>query len=177
MHGRCILSTVVAYANICFSSFSPIIKVNIIGTNDEEFRTWFGYCKSRMRLLIAGLESSQTRAYPFAKFFRWRNKDDYISSFFIGLRFAPGVSRLDIGPLAYEYLQTVNTFEGRTEGMDLTMNMVLRKNLPSFVFAEDKVDRERGSDEEDKKVSKKHLPNEDSEPSANISPLKRTRIS
>lgn len=130
-----------------------------------------------MRLLIAGLESSQTRAYPFAKFFRWRNKDDYISSFFIGLRFAPGVSRLDIGPLAYEYLQTVNAFEGRTEGMDLTMNMVLRKNLPSFVFADDEVNRERGSDKEDEKVSKKHLPNEDSEPSANISPLKRTRIS
>ena len=130
-----------------------------------------------MRLLIAGLESSQTRAYPFAKFFRWRNKDGYISSFFIGLRFAPGVSRLDIGPLAYDYLQTVNAFEGRTEGMDLTMNMVLRKNLPSFVFAEDKVDRERGSDKEDEKVLKKHLPNEDSEPSANISPLKRTRIS
>jgi len=159
------------------SSLSPLTKVNIIGTNDEEFRTWFGFCESRMRLLIAGLESSQTRAYPFAKFFRWRNKDDYISSFFIGLRFAPGVSRLDIGPLAYDYLQTVNAFEGRTEGMDLTMNMVLRKNLPSFVFAEDKVDRERGSEEEDEKVSKKHLPNEDSEPSANISPLKRTRIS
>ena len=161
---------------------SALSKVNIIGTNDEEFRTWFGFCESRMRLLIAGLESSQSRAYPFAKFFRWRNKDDYISSFFIGLRFAPGVSRLDIGPLAYEYLQTVNAFEGRTEGMDLTMNMVLRKNLPSFVFADDKVDRERGSDKrgsdkEDEKVSKKHLPNEDSEPSANISPLKRTRIS
>ena len=131
-----------------------------------------------MRLLIVGLESSQTRAYPFAKFFRWRNKDDYMSSFFIGLRFAPGVPRLDIGPLAYDYLQTVNAFEGRTEGMDLTMNMVLKKNLPSFVFADNKVDRERGSDEE-KKVSKKHLPPiEDSEmPSANISPLKRTRIS
>ena len=152
---------------------SALSKVNIIGTNDEEFRTWFGFCESRMRLLIAGLESSQSRAYPFAKFFRWRNKDDYISAFFIGLRFAPGVSRLDIGPLAYEYLQTVNAFEGRTEGMDLTMNMVLRKNLPSFVFADDEVNREGCSE----KLSKKHLPNEDSEPSANISPLKRTRIS
>ena len=131
-----------------------------------------------MRLLIVGLESSQTRAYPFGKFFRWRNEDDYMSSsFFIGLRFAPGVSRLDIGPLAYDYLQTVNAFEGRTEGMDLTMNMVMKKDLPSFVFADDKVDRERGLDEE-KKVSKKHLPpSEDSEPSSNISPLKRTRIS
>ena len=45
------------------------------------------------------------------------------------------------------------------------------------VFADDEVNRERGSDKEDEKVSKKHLPNEDSEPSANISPLKRTRIS
>ncbi len=121
----------------------------MIGTNEEEFRSWFGLCESRMKLLIVGLESpiDGVQAYPYAKFFHRREKkgmedeiDDwnikYVTSHFIALRFAHTSKRVDLGPLVMDYLKVVNSFEGRTPGMDLTMCIVSKADLPSYVFAD-----------------------------------------
>ena len=157
-----------------------------------------------MRLLIAGLESpiAGVRAYPFAKFFHNKEEDGggCISSFFIALRFAKLAKRVDLGPLVQEYLQIVNSFEGREDGMDLTMQLVSKKNLPSFVFATDDVENEVKSSQKvddalntdetsyDKNTEgqaetplptgakKKPLDESETSPSTNISPLKKTRI-
>jgi poly(A) polymerase Pap1 len=102
-----------------------------------------------MRLLILGLESpvDGVQAYPYAKFFHRREKKDveggndvenikYVTSHFVGVRFAHTAKRVDLGPLVMDFLQVVNSFEGRSSGMDLTMHIILKKDLPSYVFAD-----------------------------------------
>jgi len=157
-----------------------------------------------MRVLIAGLESpvAGVSAYPYAKFFQ-RRDEGYISSFFVALRFAHSTKRIDLGPLVADFLRVVNDWEGRSLGMDLTIHLVSKQNLPSFVFAEEEAKDMRdatsglaespskpnnhqqnpaGKNECDKQnktplpsVSKKK-PWDESSPSDDISPLKRTRI-
>mmetsp|Transcript_17637 Transcript_17637/g.31895 ORF Transcript_17637/g.31895 Transcript_17637/m.31895 type:complete len:586 (-) Transcript_17637:431-2188(-) len=121
--------------NEFFKQHANYLQVNIIGTNEDEFRSWFGLCESRMRLLIVGMESPNVgvRAYPFAKFFH-RREEGYASYFFIGLRFPPGAERVNLEPLVADFLSTVNNWEGRSLGMDLTIHLVAKNNLPSFVF-------------------------------------------
>lgn len=102
-----------------------------------------------MRLLILGLESpvDGVQAYPYAKFFHRQEKKDaeggndaenikYVTSHFVGVRFAHTAKRVDLGPLVMDFLQVVNSFEGRSSGMDLTMHIVTKKDLPSYVFAD-----------------------------------------
>ena len=45
--------------------------MRIIAGNEEDHQAWFGLCESRLRILIAGLDSVDygTHAYPFTKFF------------------------------------------------------------------------------------------------------------
>ncbi|KAL7538730.1 hypothetical protein ACHAXR_008763 [Thalassiosira sp. AJA248-18] len=158
-------------------------EVNIIGTDEDEFREWFGLCESRMRLLIAGLESpvAGVRAYPFAKFFHMRDEGDvkYVSSFFIALRFAYSTKRVDLGQLVTEYLQFVNQWEGRRDGMDLTVHLVAKKNLPMFVFASNEatVDMHSGETKAPPPSPLKKRQLDESETSPYVSPLKQTRVS
>mmetsp|Transcript_13865 Transcript_13865/g.30210 ORF Transcript_13865/g.30210 Transcript_13865/m.30210 type:complete len:608 (-) Transcript_13865:1410-3233(-) len=197
--------------NDFFKQHTNYLQVNIVGTNEDEFRSWFGICEARMRLLIAGLESPSAgvRAYPFAKFFHRREGEKYVSSFFIALRFAQIAKKINLGPLVTDYLQVVNSFEGRGRGMDLTIHLVSKKDLPSFVFAADEVKGNSDAKNDAETPSKvnnqqsdvtgkaTNVPNDDKQaetplpssskkktldeanisPSANISPLKRTRIS
>ncbi|KAL7554996.1 hypothetical protein ACHAWF_018954 [Thalassiosira exigua] len=172
--------------NDFFKQHANYLQVNITGTDEDKFRSWFGLCESRMRLLIVGLESPivGTRAYPFAKFYQRQEESKYIASFFIALRFANHCQRVDLGPLVEDYLQVVNTWEGRDYGMDLTMHLVSKKNLPNFVFATETPLKNISSDgNEDKTTStpaspkRKQLDGSETSPSTGISPLKRTRIS
>ncbi|KAL9189061.1 hypothetical protein ACHAXT_011551 [Thalassiosira profunda] len=177
--------------NEFFTQHANYLQVNIIGSNEDEFRAWFGLCEARLRLLVVGLESPATRSYPFAKFFHRRDEEDkYVASFFIALRFAQSAKRVDLGPLCMEYLSVVNSYEGRKGGMDLTMQLVAKKDLPSFVFGEEGApnsasEEAEATDEKAKDAKtpaplsgrKKALEETDPSPSADLSPLKRTRIS
>lgn len=188
--------------NDFFKQHVHYLQINIIGEEEDGFREWFGLCESRIRLLIAGLESPMAgvRAYPFAKFYHRREGDKYVATFFIALRFAPWTERVDLGPLVSEYLTVVNMWDGRREGMDLTIHLVAKKYLPSYVFAATNVTaaqkanvdvakghiRQHGVKDGDTKegqssdtitpAKRKHL-DADVTPSINISALKRTSIS
>jgi len=191
--------------NDFFEQHANYVQVNIIGTNEDEFRSWFGLCESRMRLLIAGLESpiAGVSAYPFAKFFH-SQKEGCVSSFFIALRFSHSTKRIDLGPLVADFLRVINDWEGRTLGMDLTIHLVSKQNLPTFVFATKEINgssdvlnfeetnpkpsnQQAATDKNEHEelcetplpLSSKKNPLDESvsSPSDNISPLKRTRIS
>ncbi len=118
----------------------------MICNSEEEFRSWFGLCESRMRLLIVGLESDGVHAYPYAKFFHRRDKNvtestglmtsTWVTSHFVALRFAHTAKKVDLGPLVLDFLQVVNSFEGRTPGMDLAMHIVSKLDLPPYVFSD-----------------------------------------
>ena len=156
-----------------FDQHANYLQINITGKSENEFRIWFGLCESRMRLLILGLDTDTVQAYPFARFFHQKTKDQYIASFFIGLRFAPVVKRVDISSLVTNYLQTVNSFDGRTDGMDLTMDLVTKANLPYYVFGDDRVLAE----EDESSESGADNITDDDDNSAIKSPLKKQRIS
>ena len=156
-----------------FDQHANYLQINITGKSENEFRIWFGLCESRMRLLILGLDTDTVQAYPFARFFHQKTKDQYIASFFIGLRFAPVVKRVDISSLVTNYLQTVNSFDGRTDGMDLTIDLVTKANLPYYVFGDDRVLAE----EDESSESGADNITDDDDNSAIKSPLKKQRIS
>ena len=179
-----------------FTQHAAYLQVDITSTNEDDFRAWFGLCEARLRHLIVGLESPEygVRAYPFAKFFQRRPSEVelcYTASCFIALRFANGIHEMNLGPLADGFLQAVNCWEDRLPTMDLFMNIVTQKNLPSFVFENDDVDSasvnadsgdsEANGPEPDgtttpASLKKKHPDSENSSPSEFISPLKRTKI-
>lgn len=125
--------------NDFFRQHANYLQVDIIASNAEEFRSWFGLCESKMRILIASLESPFLQAHPFAKFFPNRRGEAHVSSFFVALRFSHQAKRVDLGPLVADYLRIVNDWEGRLTGMDLEIRLVLKKNLPSFVFEDEEV--------------------------------------
>lgn len=168
-----------------FTQHATYLQVTISSTNEDDFRAWFGLCEARIRLLIVGLESPAhgVRAYPFAKFFQRRPDDNeslYIASFFIALRFADGLHQVDLGPLAMDFLQIVNSWDKRLSTMDLALDVVTQKNLPSFVFEDDEGTGVNAVHEELSAITpnlkKKQPDDETASPSEFISPLKRTRI-
>lgn len=125
------------------------LQVNISATHAKDFRTWFGFCESRLRILIASMESPENgiQAYPYSKFF-WRgaaaeenepsiaheDTSKHIASFFIALRFAYAAENVDLTNCAFEFLQIVNSWPDRKDGMELTLDYKLWNELPPFVF-------------------------------------------
>eukprot|EP00956_Cyclotella_meneghiniana_P024340 scaffold48769_cov96-Cyclotella_meneghiniana.AAC.4 len=188
--------------NSFFTQHATYLQVDITSTNQDDFRAWFGLCEARIRLLIVGLESPDygVEAYPFAKFFQRQPDGEtshYAASFFIALRFADDAQLVDLGPLATDFLNIVNSWEHRLSTMDLAMSVVMQNNLPSFVFEEDEkeitISVDMSSDVQPNTINgpsdamlnstltpaslKINQPDSDSSsPTEFISPLKRTRI-
>ncbi len=144
-----------------FKDHLHYLQIRIIAKNEEDHRSWFGFCESRLRILIAGLDSVQygTQAYPFAKFFTIRENGDgdevdcITTSFFIALRFAHGIENVDLIDCTAEYSYSVNCWGDREPGMDLCIEHVLQKDLPPFVFKSDRgiaeTDKHDGTQEQD----------------------------
>lgn len=141
--------------NAFFRQHAHYLQVNIIANNEKDFRTWFGLCEARLRVLIVSLESTKDgmEAWPYAKFFHRKldkndsdagikesNKSDekitHVSSIFIALRFAYGIENVDLQSCTSHFLYQVNSWDQRKFGMDLTIEHKLQQHLPDFVFAE-----------------------------------------
>jgi len=142
--------------NDFFHSHVHYLHVTIRATNAAHFRSWFGFCESRLRILIAGLESPElgVQAYPFAKIFGpdhecggdgvdigggsgENNKDSaktMEASFFVALRFAYGVESIDLKSCTEEFAYRVNSWVERKDTMDVTISHVFQHQLPSYVF-------------------------------------------
>ncbi len=137
--------------NDFFKDHVHYLHISIIASNEKDHRAWFGMCESRLRILIAGLESYTTKAYPFAKFFTRRvnenleasnnkspgNEGEIETSFFVGLRFADGVDTVDLKSCAAEFVYLANSWVDRKEGMDLKIQHVLQTELPGFVLLDE----------------------------------------
>ena len=133
-----------------FHRHSNFVQVSISAKNLNDFLPWHRFCESRLRLLISALETTQISAWPFARFFKReftkfgkvrkqqnQHVDDSCkreSFFFIALRFAPGVQRVDLRFHISDFLQKMNAWDERKEGMDLAICHILHPDLPSFVY-------------------------------------------
>ncbi len=133
-----------------FYRHSNFVQVSISAKNLKDFLPWHRFCESRLRLLISALETPQISPWPFARFFKREftkfgkvrlQKNQFIddsckreSIFFIALRFAPGVQTVDLRYHISDFLQKMNSWDERKEGMDLAICHVLHRDLPTFVY-------------------------------------------
>lgn len=135
--------------NDFFYRHSNFLQVSVRAKNANDFLPWQRFCESRLRLLIAALETPNVSSWPFARFFAqhftkhgkvrsFKQKSDETckqeNHFFIALRFAPWVESVDLRFYISDFLYKMNSWEERKEGMDLGICHVLQQDLPSFVF-------------------------------------------
>ena len=121
-----------------FERYSNYIQIKIQARNPEDFLVWSRLCESRLRLLISSIETPEVNAWPFAKLFERNVGTTHEAYFFIAVRFAPNVEVVDLRSSTSEYLHIVNSWEGRKDGMDLSIERVLEEDLPVFIFEEGK---------------------------------------
>ncbi|KAG7344085.1 polynucleotide adenyltransferase [Nitzschia inconspicua] len=129
-----------------FERHANYLQITIRAGNSEDFMKWLQLCESRLRILIAAIDSGpEVSAWPFAQFMKRDFVPEGISDssseasvecakeavFFIGLRFAPGVESLNLKQYSSEFLYShINSWEGRKPGMDFLMAHVLQQDLP-----------------------------------------------
>jgi len=135
--------------NEFFQRHAYFLQIDISASNASSFLEWFRFVESRLRLLIAGLDSQHhgVQAEPFCKFYdRAYNSDgDYVgpgkslpdckneACFFVALRFGYGVDNADLSYGVAEFLHKVNSWSGRETGMDIKIEVIQSHQLPSFL--------------------------------------------
>lgn len=131
-----------------FYRHSNFLQITIRSANGLEFPQWQRYCESRLRLLISAIDTDQINAWPFARFFdKYHNAcgcacESSVSTpeglresyFYIALRFAPKIESVNLRYCTYDFLQTINSWDKRTEGMDMGIAHVTRDDIPEFVL-------------------------------------------
>jgi len=129
-----------------FFRHNNFLQITISANEESDFVVWKRFCESRLRLLIGALETPQVMVWPFARFY---NRDPtieeagpstvkscikYESNFFVALRFAPGVDRVDLRYPISDFALKLNNWERRVDGMDLGICHLSQMELPPFVF-------------------------------------------
>ena len=133
-----------------FRQHQHFLQVNALADDSGAFLEWFRLVEARLRLLIAGLESPKhgIQVEPFARFFEKKydaegycvgfGKSDpdckHEACFFVALRFSHSVESADLRFSVAEFLHKVESWPGRREGMDVTIERVIRDDLPEFVL-------------------------------------------
>ena len=131
-----------------FESHNHFLQVIITSKTQQEHVEWLRLVESRLRLLIGSLETPEMHVWPYAKLFdkprqatstdnnnsNDEEEEGFETSFFVALRFAPGVQHADLQVLTLSFCHQVNSWEKRTETMDLVVKHVTRSQLPEYVL-------------------------------------------
>lgn len=126
-----------------FERHKHFLQINIRASSNQDFVEWFRLVESKIRVLICTLETTEVHAWPFARFFSKPKThisnganvhDDFEKSFFIGLRFAPEIDKVDVRHLTMDFLYKVNTWEGRKSTMDLSIAHITDEDVPLYVW-------------------------------------------
>lgn len=169
--------------NEFFKRHAYFLQINISASNAKSFLEWYRFVESRLRLLIAGLESPHhgVQAEPFCKFYdRAYNSDGVCigpgksapnckneACLFVALRFGYGIDNADLSYGVAEFLHKVNSWNGRDAGMDVEIEVVQSHQLPNFLIEKslcEKLDIEHDKNREQK--IEKWQKHDDSSPSA-----------
>jgi poly(A) polymerase len=135
-----------------FRQHKHFLHLTIRATNAQDFVEWFRFCESRLRVLITDLESRDVNVWPFGRFFDRSYSPTGLatgagkslqpdclqeSCFFIALRFAPQINQVNLRYLTHNYLHTVNSWNERSPGMDLSIAHVTAEKLPEYCWQAD----------------------------------------
>jgi poly(A) polymerase len=144
----------ISWATLClpatmefFERHCRYLQIDISATSELQQRVWFGWCESRLRLLLNSLEQPPFMfCHPFGNCFNrqtprgdWGKNDKeaggvlYTSSFFIGLSFRAGLRRVDISPSIVDFRNKILQWVDRRPGMNLAISLLGRDAIPSFV--------------------------------------------
>lgn len=161
-----------------FSRHEHFLQVTIRASCRQDFVEWFRLVESRLRLLITDLETEQVHAWPFARFFdrcydsdgnclgHGKTKDEnniHESLFFIALRFADEVDKIDLRFAPSAFLHNVNSWSNRVAGMDLCLKHRQSAELPEFILHKSKKDSRNNQDPEENDKSKENYQNSNKE--------------
>eukprot|EP00529_Nitzschia_sp_RCC80_P041569 CAMPEP_0113445372 /NCGR_PEP_ID=MMETSP0014_2-20120614/3152_1 /TAXON_ID=2857 /ORGANISM="Nitzschia sp." /LENGTH=318 /DNA_ID=CAMNT_0000336421 /DNA_START=262 /DNA_END=1214 /DNA_ORIENTATION=- /assembly_acc=CAM_ASM_000159 len=136
-----------------FTRFAHFLQLTVRASNGDDFLKWFRLCESRLRILISSVDSQQVSVWPFAHWFRREaseagvvpdggsiaSEDDcqHEAFLFIGLKFSAGVESVDLKQCTSEFLYSINSWEGRNDGMDFLLDTILREDLPMEMIDRD----------------------------------------
>ena len=129
-----------------FQRHCNFLQVIMSAHNKEDLLLWGRLCETKLRILISALETDDVQAWPFGTFFERPINDTSLETkcemhFFIAIRFAPGIENVDLRDSASDFLNRVNSWEGRCYGMDLEICRITADAVPSFVLTKElKVD-------------------------------------
>mmetsp|Transcript_23048 Transcript_23048/g.25411 ORF Transcript_23048/g.25411 Transcript_23048/m.25411 type:complete len:517 (-) Transcript_23048:27-1577(-) len=136
--------------NEFFKRHSYFLQVRITASNASSYREWFRFVESRLRLLIAGLDSHHhgVQAEPFCRFYdRTYNSNGVCtgfgksephckteSLFYIALRFGSNIHKADLSYGVSEFLHKVNNWIGRGVDKDLGIEILRHSQLPKVLL-------------------------------------------
>jgi poly(A) polymerase len=96
-------------------------------------KQWCQFVESKLRLLVVNLETPEMQPWPYSKFFHEHDDQVYRTHFCLAVRFAPGISNVNLLHLTADWLQRINAWPGRTPSVDLALEHTVDATLPACV--------------------------------------------
>lgn len=134
-----------------FELYRVYLMVNVSAGTAEEHNKWVGFMESRLRILIAQLQTTNgiELSHPFPTYFsnKWKHAShNFSSTFFLGLKFKPEMEqggRVDLTPAVIEFnMQVAATRPDRNAGAlwdcEHCVDVVRQAKLPEWVFPDGK---------------------------------------
>lgn len=134
-----------------FELYRVYLMVNVSAGTADEHNKWVGFMESRIRILIAQLQSTTgvELAHPFPTYFdnKWKHSQhNFSSTFFLGLKFTPEMEqggRVDLTPAVIEFnTQVAGTRPDRNLPVlwdcEHRVDVVRQQKLPEWVFPDGK---------------------------------------
>lgn len=104
-----------------FSYYSCYLQIDVVATNEEDFKKWHGFVESRLRFLIKNLEEVvQIKVHPFPKDFTiFDSKFDFISTYFFGIDFIDPEDMSNFKNLPYSISMNLSKFKENIRNINL----------------------------------------------------------
>ena len=144
-----------------FSYYSVYLEIDILATNQEDFKIWHGYVESKLRNLTKLLEEAvQVKIHPFPNEYKLSdNKFNFSSSFFFGIEFVDPINiRTDVGRFkdsikiinfrdyVIKFCQTINESIRNQQSMNVRITLKKNYELPPEIFKKNRIGGNRFSD-------------------------------
>lgn len=120
-----------------FHAYNVFIRINCIAPNKEEFNKLTGLVESRIRFMVAKLDSTEgvSYAHPYSNHIGYKNDEDPTAencAYFLGLVYKEGVKQITI-------TQAVTFFKAKVEehkapSAEVTVQVLTKYQLPDWCF-------------------------------------------
>jgi len=132
-----------------FSYYSVYLEIDILSTNEEDFKIWHGFVESKLRNLIKLLEEViQIRIHPFPMEFRLTDmKFKFSSSYFFGIEFVDpntirtdtsrikdNIKNINLREIVLKFCQEINESIRNPETMNVRITLKKIHELPPDIF-------------------------------------------